>query len=88
MNVRVEAGAVFLDTTDEDEAELDAAWANDPTKSKSRYYKRRRQMRVDALDAAGFRYGKPHWCGGSGVLYSIAEWQRWDEANPVCEVGP
>jgi len=90
-NVSVKNGRVFTTPTltDEEEAALAGAWENDPTKSKSRYYKFRRTIvgkdtpdRIAAIQAAGYRVGKPHWCGGSDVLYSLEEWERWDKANP------
>lgn len=76
--------------TPQDEAALQAAWENDPTQSKYRYYKLRRSIldpaKAAALEAAGYRYGKLHWCGGSDVLYDRATWERWDKANPECPV--
>lgn len=90
-DVSVKNGRVFITptTTDEEEAALSAAYANDPTKSKSRYYNFRRTIlgkdapdSTAALEAAGYRRGKSHWCGGDRVIYSIAEWERWDQANP------
>jgi hypothetical protein len=73
----------------EDEAALDRAWDEDPTKSKYRYNKLWKSITLAALEAGGFRYGKPHWCGGSSVLYDIPTWERWDKANPKqCSVTP
>jgi hypothetical protein len=96
-DVSVKSGRVFTTPTptDEEEAALSVAWDNDPTKSKSRYYKFRRTIlgkdapgRIAAIEAAGYRYGKPHWCGGSDVLYSLEEWKRWDKANPEACLTP
>ena len=97
-DVSIKGGRVLTTATltDEEEAALEAALEKDPTKSKSRYYKFRRTIlgkdapdRIAALEAAGYRFGKPHWCGGDRVLYTAKEWERWDKANPeACATNP
>ena len=71
---------------EEDESVLQEAWDNDPTRSKSRYHKLYTAMRKaayeEALEARGLRRGKPHWCGGSQVIYDLETWNHWDKANP------
>jgi len=65
--------------TDEDNRYLDWVWK---TYSASTYNRRLAKLRDKRMERAGYRRGLPHWCGGSRVWYTQAEWDRWN-ANPA-----